>query len=55
MLFIEDVPDEIIRKLTGHRGEELQRYKHFSAPFLQQTGERIEGQFKLINEVKLYH
>jgi integrase len=46
MLFIEGVPDEIIRKLTGHRSEELQRYKHFSAPFLQETGERIAGKLE---------
>jgi integrase len=46
MLFMEGVPDEIIRKMTGHRSEELQRYKHFSTPFLQQTGERIAGQLQ---------
>ena len=27
MLFIEGVPDAIIRKLTGRRSEELERYK----------------------------
>lgn len=28
MLFIEGVADTIIRKMTGHRSEELERYKH---------------------------
>jgi integrase len=37
MLFIEGVPDAIIRKMTGHRSEELERYKHFSPTFKQQT------------------
>ena len=37
MLFIEGVPDAIIRKMTGHRSEELERYKHFSPAFQQQT------------------
>ena len=33
MLFIEGVLDAIIRKMTGHRSEELERYKHFSPTF----------------------
>ena len=44
MLFIEGVPDTIIRKMTGHRSEELERYKHFSPTFKQQTVEQIAGQ-----------
>lgn len=28
MLFMEGVADAVIRKLTGHRSEELERYKH---------------------------
>ena len=32
------------RKLTGHRSEELERYKHFSPAFKQQTIELIAGQ-----------
>ena len=44
MLFIEGVADAVIRKLTGHRSEELERYKHFSPAFKQQTIELIAGQ-----------
>jgi integrase len=34
MLFIEEVSDAIIRKMTGHRSEELERYKHLSPEIL---------------------
>ena len=44
MLFMEGVPDAIIRKMTGHRSEELERYKHLSASFKQQSVELIAGQ-----------
>jgi hypothetical protein len=44
MLFIEGVPDAIIRKMTGHRSDELERYKHLSASFKQQSVELIAGQ-----------
>ncbi len=44
MLFIEGVADAIIRKMTGHRSDELERYKHFSPAFKQQTVELIAGQ-----------
>ena len=50
MLFIEGVADTIIRKMTGHRSEELERYKHLSPQFLQQTTELIAG--KLENELE---
>jgi hypothetical protein len=30
--------------MTGHRSEELERYKHFSPTFKQQTVEQIAGQ-----------
>ena len=36
--------DAIIRKMTGHRSEELKRYKHLSPAFKQQTVELIAGQ-----------
>jgi integrase len=44
MLFMEGVADAIIRKMTGHRSEELERYKHFSPTFKQQTTELIAGE-----------
>ena len=44
MLFIEGVADAIIRKMTGHRSDELERYKHLSPAFKQQTVELIAGQ-----------
>lgn len=43
MLFIEGVADAIIRKMTGHRSEELERYKHLSLALKQQTVELIAG------------
>lgn len=45
MLFIEGVSDAIIRKMTGHRSEELERYKHFSPEFKKQTTELIAGNY----------
>jgi integrase len=50
MLFIEGVSDAIIRKMTGHRSEELERYKHLSPSFSQQTTELIAG--KLVDELE---
>ena len=50
MLFMEGVADAIIRKMTGHRSEELERYKHFSPTFKKQTTELIAG--KLLEELK---
>ena len=49
MLFMEGVADAIIRKMTGHRSEELERYKHFSPDFKKQTSELIAG--KLVEEL----
>jgi hypothetical protein len=37
------VSDVIIRKMTGHRSNELERYKHMSPAFSQQTTELIAG------------
>jgi hypothetical protein len=50
MLFMEGVADAIIRKMTGHRSDELERYKHFSPEFKQQTTELIAG--KLLEELE---
>ncbi len=50
MLFIEGVSDAIIRKMTGHRSEELERYKHLSPEFSRQTTELIAG--KLVDELE---
>ena len=50
MLFIEGVSDAIIRKMTGHRSDELERYKHLSPAFSQQTTELIAG--KLVDELE---
>ncbi len=44
MLFREGISDAIIRKMTGHRSEELERYKHFSPTFKQETVELIAGE-----------
>ena len=50
MLFIEGVEDGLIRKMTGHRSEELERYKHLSRAFQQQTTGLIDG--KLSEELE---
>jgi integrase len=50
MLFIEGVSDAIIRKMTGHRSEELERYKHLSPEFSQKTTELIAG--KLVDALE---
>ena len=49
VLFIEGVSDAIIRKMTGHRSDELERYKHLSPEFSRQTTELIAG--KLMDEL----
>ena len=49
-LFIEGVSDAIIRKMTGHRSEELERYKHLSPEFSRQTTKLIAG--KLVEELE---
>ena len=54
MLFIEGVPDAIIRKMTGHRSEELERYKHFSPTFKQQTVDLIGNEIARQLYTKLY-
>jgi hypothetical protein len=46
---MERVADAIIRKMTGHGSEELERYKHFSPAFQQQTTGLIDG--KLSSEI----
>jgi integrase len=43
MLFMEGVADTVIRKMTGHRSDELERYKHFSPDFSRQTTELIDS------------
>ena len=48
---MEGVADAIIRKMTGHRSEELERYKHFSPTFKRQTTELIAG--KLSDELNV--
>jgi hypothetical protein len=54
MLFIEGVPDAIIRKMTGHRSEELERNKHFSPTFKQQTVDLIGNELARQLYTKLY-
>ena len=49
---MEGVADAIIRKMTGHRSEELERYKHFSPDFMNKTTGLIAG--KLTEEADLY-
>jgi hypothetical protein len=41
ILFLEGIPEAIIRKLTGHRSRELERYEHLSPSLKSQTVELI--------------
>src|SRR5262249_39249381 len=41
ILFLEGIPEAIIRKLTGHRSRELERYEHLSPSLKRQTVELI--------------
>ncbi len=41
ILFLEGIPEAIIRKLTGHRSRELERYEHLSPNLKRQTVELI--------------
>jgi integrase len=41
ILFLEGIPEAIIRKLTGHRSRELERYEHLSPMLRQQTVDLI--------------
>jgi hypothetical protein len=41
ILFLEGVPEAIIRKLTGHRSRELERYQHLSPMMRRQTVQLI--------------
>ena len=45
-LFMEGVTDTIIRKMTGHTSEVLERYKHLSPSFKQQSVELIASQLE---------
>jgi len=41
VLFLKGIPEAIIRKLTGHRSRELERYKYLSPILRRQTVEMI--------------
>jgi integrase len=41
VLFMEEVPDAMIAKLTGHRSRELRKYQHLSPEFKNQTVNKI--------------
>ena len=43
MLFMDGIPDTIIRKMTGHTSATLERYKHLDLSFANQSVERIGG------------
>ena len=46
ILFLEGVPEAIIRKLTGHPSRELERYEHLS-PVLK--GQTVTGIASVLN------
>ncbi|OLE51290.1 MAG: hypothetical protein AUG51_24015 [Acidobacteria bacterium 13_1_20CM_3_53_8] len=41
VLFMDEIPDAMIAKMTGHRSRELRKYQHLSPEFRRQTVERI--------------
>jgi len=41
VLFMDEIPDAMIAKMTGHRSRELRKYQHLSPEFRKQTVERI--------------
>jgi len=41
ILFMDGIPEAIIKKLTGHRSRELERYEHLSPVIKRQTVELI--------------
>jgi len=41
VLFMDEIPDAMIAKMTGHRSRELQKYQHLSPEFKRQTVEKI--------------
>jgi integrase len=47
ILFLRGIPEAVIRKLTGHRSRELERYQHLSPLLKQQTVELIAEEFKI--------
>ena len=44
ILFLCGIPEAVIRKLTGHRSRELERYEHLSPLIKQQTLELIANE-----------
>ena len=46
ILFLRRIPEAIIRKLTGHRSRELERYEHLSPLMKQQTLEMIAEELR---------
>jgi len=43
LLFMDGVPDAIIRKMTGHTSQIMERYKHLDSSFANESVERIGG------------
>jgi hypothetical protein len=41
VLLMQDIPGDIVRKITGHRSRELERYQHLSPLFRAQTVDLI--------------
>ena len=40
---MDGVPDTIIRKMTGHTSQVMERYKHLDSSFANESVERIGG------------
>ncbi len=50
ILFLRGIPEAVIRKLTGHRSRELERYEHLSPLLKRQTVELIAEEFRIATD-----
>ena len=52
ILFLRGIPEAVIRKLTGHRSRELERYEHLSPLLKQQTVELIAQELSAVTDTR---
>ena len=52
ILFLRGIPEAVIRKLTGHRSRELERYEHLSPLIKQQTVELIAEELRSATDTR---
>jgi len=52
ILFLKGIPEAVIRKLTGHKSRELERYEHLSPLLKQQTVELIAEEISTATDTR---